>query len=107
MKLLTKEIMKKLPKLRSTSKKKPDQVQVICKFFQPWGAASWFITEGEKQSDGDWLLFGYVTGMAEDELGYVSLNELQSLHGPFGLKIERDISFGPATLADVMEGRAR
>ena len=41
----------------------------------------------------------------ENELGYFSLKELESLKGPFGLTIERDLFFGKYTLAEVMERR--
>jgi len=27
---------------------------------------TWFITEGSEEEDGDWLLFGYVIGLAEE-----------------------------------------
>ena len=36
------------------------------------------------------------------ELGYTLLSELESVRGPGGLKIERDLWFPPTTLAEVM-----
>lgn len=47
----------------------------------------------------DILFFGLVKGM-EDELGYFSLEELESISGPGGLKIERDMYFKPCTLRE-------
>lgn len=51
---------------------------VVVKYFNPMGGGTWLITEGEKQEDGDWLLFGYCH-IFEWEWGYVSLHELESI----------------------------
>jgi hypothetical protein len=37
-----------------------------------------------------WRLPEYVVGLAEDELGYVSLTEMESIEGPLGIGIEKD-----------------
>jgi hypothetical protein len=50
------------------------------------------VVEGNEQEDGDWLFFGLVDGM-EREWGYFVLSELQSIKGPFGLTIERDLHY--------------
>ena len=42
------------------------------------GNVRWFILEGSHEDD-DTTLFGIVVGLAEDEYGYVSLNELADL----------------------------
>lgn len=91
MKLMTKEIEKKLPKLRS--QEGVSNPKIIVKFFTPWSNWSWFAYEGEKQEDGDWLFFGMVHGHAR-EIGYFKLGELGGLRGPGGIKIERDKFFG-------------
>lgn len=44
-KLLTKDIEKKLPALRSQDGKSPAQVRVVAKFFNPCGAGTWYATE--------------------------------------------------------------
>jgi len=60
------------------------------KFFCPWGAATWLISEW----DGEDRMFGLCDlGHGSPELGYVSLSELQSIRGRFGLTIERDLHF--------------
>ena len=100
MQLMTKEIERKLPPLRSTENLKPEQVDVVVKFFPPWGKMSWYATEGEKQSNGDWLFYGWVDG-DYPELGQWLLSELEQVVGPMGLKIERDRGF-KAKLSDVM-----
>lgn len=101
MKLLTKEIIKKLPALGSQDGKNPKDVPIVVKFFCPWGRYTFYATEGEQQGD-DWVFFGLVRGQ-ETELGYFSLNELMSVKGPGGLKIERDMWFGDHTLAEAKE----
>ncbi|MBA7560379.1 DUF2958 domain-containing protein [Candidatus Atribacteria bacterium 1244-E10-H5-B2] len=91
MKLLTKEIEKKLPKLYSQEHE--ENPKIIVKFFTPWNQWKWFAYEGEKQKNGDWLLFGMVHG-DDHEIGYFLLSELEGANGPFGSKIERDKYFG-------------
>ena len=87
MRLLTKEIRKKLPALFSQEEKGLDAM-VVVKFFTPWTNWTWYATE----FDGEDLFFGLVDGH-EKELGYFSLSELESVSGPAGLKIERDVYF--------------
>jgi len=96
MKLLTKEILEKLPKLYSQEEKGLDAVAVI-KFFTPDSNWSWYATE----FDGKDLFFGLVDGF-EKELGYFRLSELQSVKGVLGLPIERDMYFKPKTLKELM-----
>jgi hypothetical protein len=74
---------------------------VYVKFFCPWNRWTWFATEGE-QKDEDFIFFGYVIGH-EREWGYFSFNELQSVTGPGGLKIERDIHFLPKPKSQVKD----
>jgi hypothetical protein len=96
MKLLTKEIEKKLPALYSRESG-CDDPRFVVKFFDPIGSWTWYVLEGEKQEDGDWLFYGLVDGM-EKEWGYFRLSELESIantprHSAFQLGIERDIHF--------------
>jgi hypothetical protein len=93
------EVKSTLPPLYSQEKVKDPVVHV--KFFCPWNRWTWFATEGEER-DGDFLLFGYVIGH-EREWGYFSLNELATVTGPFGLKLERDIYFTPKPKSQVKE----
>jgi len=51
------------------------------------------------------MFFGYVCGF-ENELGYFQLEELESLVGPGGLKIERDIHFKPTYLSVIKGGES-
>jgi hypothetical protein len=107
-KLLTKEILKKLPKLYATQEQKDPSA--IVKFFTPWTNWTWYATEGSPvDADGyydtdkpkiDFLFFGWVEGH-EKELGYFSLTEIQSIRGTFGLKVERDQWFDPTPLSKI------
>jgi hypothetical protein len=93
MKLLTKEIENKLPKLYSTEGQ--NIAPVIVKFFTPWSNWTWYAVEGEQLEDGDWQFFGLVDGH-EKELGYFNLSELADVRGPGAFRclgIERDRYF--------------
>lgn len=89
--LMTKELEQKFEKypIHSQDEKEFD-AEVVVKYFNPCGAGTWLITEGEKQENGDWLLYGYCH-IVEWEWGYVMLSELENVALPFGLKIEREI----------------
>ena len=88
MKLLTAEIRQKLPPLGSQDNNADPTV--IVKFFCPWSHWTWLAYE----FDGEDIFFGFVKGDF-DEFGTFSLSELESVQGPMGLKIERDIHFTP------------
>jgi len=98
MKLLTEKIRKDLPALGATDGQ-GDDAKVIVKFFTPTSNWTWYATE----FDGDDTFFGLVDGF-EAELGYFSLSELQSVKGPLGVGIERDLHFGTPTLGEVRKG---
>ena len=91
MKLLTEGIKKKLPKIYETESTPLKEKDVVCKFFNPIGARTWYVIEGQ-QEDDDFLFWGLVD-LHEQEFGNFSLKELESTKLPFGLKIERDIHF--------------
>ena len=99
MKLLTKEIIKKLPKLYSTEAVPMDEKIVYVKFFNPCGIGTWYALEYDEDEK---LFFGYVD-LIEKEFGYFSLEELESIKLPFGLGIERDLYFNPTPLKEVLK----
>jgi hypothetical protein len=101
MKILTKEIEKKLPNLYSQDGKNPAEVKIIAKFFTPDSNFTWYVTEGDKQENGDYLFFGLTEGF-EKELGYFTLRQLELCRGKLGLSVEQDKWFSDKTLADVM-----
>ena len=69
----------------------------IVKFFTPDSNWTWYASE----FDGEDQLFGLVSGF-EVELGYFSLSELQSVRGPLGLLVERDLHYEPKTLKELL-----
>jgi hypothetical protein len=93
MKLLNDELIKILPPLYSTENIKDPLIQ--CKFFTPDSSWTWYVLEYDKTNE---IFFGYVCGF-ENELGYFSLEELESVTGALNLNIERDISFKPTKLS--------
>ena len=106
MQLLTEEIKKLFTKYgpRSQDGKGGDAL-VIVKYFNPVGAGTWLIIEGEKLPNGDYMLFG-LCNLFEWEWGYVSLSELQNLRLPFNMSIEREITIGAGkkTVSEVLKG---
>jgi hypothetical protein len=89
-KLLNEELRKALPKLRQ-QEGSADPV-VFAKFFFPASGWTWFVTEGEAQTD-DFLFYGHVVGF-EREWGYFTLRELAEVEVS-GLGVERDLYFEP------------
>jgi hypothetical protein len=91
MKLLTKEIVSQLPALRTTENTPLSEKKAVCKFFTPDSSWTWYAVEGEQEGD-EFVFFGLVEGL-EREWGYFYLSELESVRGPMGLPIERDLHF--------------
>ncbi len=85
------EIIKNYPLYSQDSKK--GEAVVVCKYFLPIGCWTWYVLEGNRQTDGDYHLFGIViNGEGEREYGYFMLSELQELRVTrLGLKVERDL----------------
>jgi hypothetical protein len=98
MKLMTKDLEKKMPKPSSTEKDEDPICQV--KYFNPAGRGNWFGIEYDPKTR---TFFGYASifGDHNDELGYFSLDELESFKGPFGMGIERDLYFKPQPLSEI------
>ena len=104
MKLLTEEMRRKLPPLYS-QESKGGQAVVHLKLFTPDGSFTWYITEGSPITDDagkevDFHFFGLVDGQFR-ELGYVALSELESVRGPLGLPVERDLWWEPKALSEI------
>jgi len=98
MKLITEEfelLFKDYPLYSQESESDP---LVICKLFDPCGSATWFLTEYDPIEK---IAFSYVTGLAADELGYISLTEMESIKGPLGIGIEQDMYFTQKRLSEV------
>ena len=108
MELLTKELEQALPPIHS------DAPIAQVKFFTPWTHWTWYAAEASAElADGsevplqdprakdrvDVIFFGLVYGL-EKEYGYWYLSELTEIHGPVGLRIERDLHFAPTPLEE-------
>lgn len=92
MKLLTKELLEKLPPLYATENEADPIVWV--KFFYPSFSWTWYAIE----SDGQDRFFGFVDGDFP-ELGYFSLSEMLQTRDKYGCPIERDLYFQPCRLS--------
>lgn len=92
MKLMTKEIERKLERCPFNCKDGiGDNAEVVVKFFGG-SSATWLVLEGEKQSNGDWMLYGLANLGYGWEYGYFMLSDIEDLRfPPFGLPAERDI----------------
>ncbi len=61
----------------------------VVKLFTPWSNCTWLLSELDPETN---IAFGLCDlGMGSPELGSVSLAEIQSIQGPVGLRIERDM----------------
>ena len=90
------KLLDNIPDLYTTE----EQVNPLChvKLFTPDSNWTWYIIEFSKENRD--ICYGYVQGL-ENELGYFSLQELDSLIGPLGLAVERDLSFTPTVLETI------
>jgi hypothetical protein len=95
MELLPKHIERLLPPLYSQEEKGDDAVAHV-KFFTPWTGWTWYASEYDPAQR---LFFGIVVGH-EREFGYFSLDEMQAIEGPGGLRIERDLYWSPRALKE-------
>ena len=66
------------------------------KLFTPDSSWTWYVTEYDPVER---MCFGLVIGH-ESELGYFSIEELESIRGQNGLPIERDLHFNPSPLSE-------
>ena len=87
----------RLPAFYATEDAKPADKVAQVKFFTPWTNWTWY---GIEFDPTDRVFFGLVIGQ-ETEFGYFALEELESVRGPFGLRIERDIHFVPTRLGAI------
>ena len=99
MTLLPKEIEETLPPLYATEKIATAEKIIKIKFFTPDSSWSWYVVEWDKEEK---IFFGYIQGHY-GELGYFSLEELEEVRGPLGLKIERDLHFKEQPFGNIKE----
>tara|TARA_Y100000310_G_scaffold328840_1_gene397639 strand:- start:459 stop:767 length:309 start_codon:yes stop_codon:yes gene_type:complete len=97
MKLLTKEIIKKATGQYDKGSDLDSQ-QVVAKFFNPCGDWTWYLMNLDPD-DMDYA-WGIVDGFAM-EIGSFSISELESVKGPLGIGIERDMHFKPVSAKEI------
>lgn len=95
-KIIPHELLYSIPDLYETEES-PDPICHV-KLFLLGTNWTWYVTELSKHDHN--LCFGYVIGL-ESELGYFSLEELESLQSSLGLAVERDESFQPIVLSKI------
>lgn len=98
MELLPDELKSRLPPL--LSQEAADEPVVYAHYFLPGTNWNWYPIEGEPE-DGDFRFFGFVFGIADD-FGYFLLSKLQSVRGPHGETVQRDLDFAEGKLTDVV-----
>jgi len=101
MKIITKAIEAAFAKQGDTSKKSMKDIKIVLKLFNPTGAETWYLYE--KLDDDIYWCFANLGDPEMSECGTVSMQELMSFRGTFGLGIERDMYFESLsrTLEDV------
>jgi len=72
------------------------EFKAVLKLFNPTGIGTWYLSELDPETN---IAFGLCC-LHEEELGYVSLDELLGFKGQMGLGIERDRYFKPKTLEE-------
>lgn len=95
MKLMTKELEKDFEK--TGEQRDVQDPKVIAKYFYPAGSATWLALEYDPSTK---VFYGYVKGLAYDEFGYFSLEELEQVEVR-GLKIERDLFHIPQPISKI------
>jgi hypothetical protein len=97
-KLLTKEILNRIPALRGQEGLGEDAI-VHVKFFSPYSGWTWYATEYDP---ADGTFFGYVVGF-EAEWGYFSFEELAEARFAGRVPaVERDCYFDPAPVREFL-----
>lgn len=99
--MLTKAIENKLPAIGTSDELPLDDHVLVVKYFCPWSNWTWYGVEYDPEAK---IFFGYVEGF-ENEWGDFSLAELESVTGPMGLKIERDLYFDPIRFGEAKAKR--
>lgn len=92
MKLITKEQQSKMLDQGRANAERAGGIDFppVVKLFTPDANATWLLTEIDPENPD--LAFG-LCDLGHPELGWVSLSELASVRGAFGLPVERDFQF--------------
>ena len=97
MKLITKAIEAAFAKQGDTSQKTMEEIKIVMKLFNPWGAGTWYIYE--HLEDDIYMAFVNLGDPEMSECGTISMTEIQEYKHPvFRLGIERDMHFEPLSI---------
>lgn len=97
MKVLTKEIIARTPKLYETDGQGDAAIATAHYFSASW---DWYMTELDEQS---MTAFGLVVGFVP-ELGYFNLREFEEINGRYGFDaVERDLHWKPKPIGKIKE----
>lgn len=99
MELMPKSIERNIPPLYATEQQKLGDKIVHAKLFTPWSNWTWYVIEYNPKER---LCWGLVEGL-ETEWGFFSLDEIEEVEGPVGVKIERDIHFSSNTVRQLVK----
>ena len=102
MKLMTKEILNKIPALYSGEETPLEDKICYVKFFHPFSSWRWFATEFDPETG---IFFGWVAGDFP-EWGNFSLEEMQEVKVR-GFGIERDMYFTPKPMKEIAQYQER
>lgn len=94
MELILQSVLKKLPPLYSTKNTSSDKVKVPIHLFSPWGSFDCYIFEYDP---AERVARAFIKMGGQEEIGLVSIDELESVRGPLGLKIERSVHWDANT----------
>lgn len=97
--LMPRELREQIPALYGNEN--IDDPTVWVKWFTPDSSWTWYVTEYDPIER---VCFGLVDGQMR-EMGYFSLDEVERVRGPLGLRVERDLYFEPRPLSAVRKGR--
>jgi hypothetical protein len=100
--LLPPEIAATIPPLYSQEEQGENAIAVL-KLFTPWTRWTWYAIEYDHEQR---LFFGLVRGQ-EIEFGFFSIDEIEAIRGPGGLRIERDLHWTPKPLKEIPDYHAR
>ncbi len=80
MKLITEEFEALFKDYPLYSQENVDDPLIIWKLFDPCGTTTWYLTEYDPEEK---IAFCYVRELIQDEFGYTSPEELESIQCPF------------------------
>jgi hypothetical protein len=94
--LMPESVAAKIPRLGATETK-TDAVAWV-KWIMPDSEWTWYVTEYDPQ---DRICFGLVEEGFDIEIGYFSLEEIENIRAPYGLRVERDLTYVPHPLNEI------